>query len=491
MGKLKNILGGAISRLRRMFSSESNPPVQESSESSPEAPIEKEKSAIIPTKEQVGTKDSVGEASNSPKSIPDADSPLDGLDKVEDTEKSKDVEQTASSSTHNAIRNRNLKQYTTPSRRWEFHGKSLTLDEWAKEYGVSKTTMWERLNKHNSPEKPPQVRTEIEFNGESHTISEWAAKYGVTDATMRYRIAKWHQPELPKECAQATFTTPPLVEDTSNISIVEKEGTRVIIKDGVEYTIWQFAKEIGIKFSTLRGRVKKSLDARKVFSGLRYIGGREGRKCAVQGKIWEFNGEKHTVAEWSKICGTSKAMMRLRLMASGNPWKNDIKKTAYNERRTKKYIWEGQEFSIKQLCERFSCSDSAMRVRMRKYGTPEKPKTSAEAKKSEEPKNNYEVIEETAAAVVQYEIQMGGDNIPNDEREGFNETSEELLDGLSAEERELIRHIKLEFPIDMSKYSAKKHSATFNSFIREIRRIINSPDDGMPLSRIIGYGDID
>lgn len=460
-----------------MFSLGSNPPVQESSENAPETPIEKEKSAIISTKEQVGTEDSVGEASDSPQSIPEADSPLDGLDKVEDTEKS-DVEQTASSSTHNAIRKRNLKQYTTPARRWEFHGKSLTLDEWAKEYGVSKATMWERLNKHNSPEKPPQVRTEIEFNGESHTISEWAAKYGVTDATMRYRIAKWHQPELPKECAQATFTTPPLVEDTSNISIVEKEGTRVIIKDGVEYTIWQFAKETGIKFSTLRGRVKKSLDVKKVFAGLRYIGGREGRKCAIQGKIWVFNGEKHTVAEWAEICGTSKATMRVRLNASGNPWQSDVNKSAYNERRTKKYQCEGQQLSIKQLCERYSCSESAMRSRLKKYGSPEPPRPQKDTPTDKQKDALGEIVSCEGCV---------------DARDGDKSllTNHDLEEDITAEMQEFIRPIKLDFPIDLNKYSEKGHSSTFNSFVREIRKIMTSPDDGMPLSRIIGYGDVD
>ena len=468
MGKLKNMLGGAFARLKSLFPFGGTLQTPQGSANAPKKPKGHEEQ-LITAQETVKTPEP-------PTQIDTTLLPVEP--EVAQTQKfNETVEEESDSSSCDEHEPPPSRQYSSSRKRWSFNGKSLTVEEWAQEYGVSRSTMRYRLDKFNSPETPIKGEL-IEFRGESHTVAEWAKRYGITEATMRYRIAKWHQPELPCDCAQATHTTEPLVKDTSNITILEKEGKIVILKDGVEYTIWQFAKDTGIKFSTLRGRLLKSTDPQKVFAGLKYIGGREHRKCAVQGKIWVFNGEKHTVAEWAEICGTSKATMRVRLNASGNPWQSDVNKSAYNERRTKKYQCEGQQLSIKQLCERYSCSESAMRSRLKKFGSPEPPRPQKDTPTDEQKDAPCEIVSCEGCV---------------DTRDGDESllTNHELEDELTAEMQEFIRPIKLDFPIDLNKYSEKGHSSTFNSFVREIRKIMTSPDDGMPLSRIIGYGAVD
>ena len=468
-------------------------PVQEEplkDENPPEITSNNEKTLIIEPPKVIKPEFSTPENTEPQEKVPEESIPAEmpAEDTTEEKEKalSPQVEQP---------RRNHLKQYSAPRRKWTFSGKSLTVEEWAEEYGVGRSTMRYRLDTYHSPEVPVKGER-IEYKGESHTVAEWAEIYGVTVATMRYRIAKWHKPELTEECAQATLTTAPLIEDTSDITIEEREGGKVIMKGGVEYTIWQFAKDHGIKFSTLRGRLLKSSDPKKVFAGLKYVGGRERRKSVVQGKIWVFEGEKHTVSEWAHICGTSKAMMRVRLNASGNPWQSDIKKSAYNERRTKKYQWEGEALTIKQLCERYSCSESAMRIRMKKHGSPEPPKGTLREEPNPVPEREDEptVTEEVSVTQVREEVQTENPSCGFDEGMDGDENllpSFAMEEELTAEEKKFLRPIKMTFPIDLGKYSGKGHSETFNAFVRDIRKIMHSPDDGMPLSRILGHWDFD
>ena len=518
MGKLKNILGGALSRLRGLFPLGNKPQAQPELETPQKETFNGENSLILkPLKEEcpeIPAQEGPIHAENTSEIIAEqvkplirehigaieignqsigaighpAETPEELAQEKESTEEDVRKEEKNTLPSEGHPKRSYLKQYSKPRKRWTFNGKSLTLEEWAQEYGVGKSTMRYRLDTYNNPEMPVKGEL-IEFRGESHTVAEWATIYGVTVGTMRYRLAKWQQPELPKECAQATLTTEPLIENTSDITIIERDGKKVIIKDGVEYSIWQFAKESGIKFSTLRGRILKSTDPQKVFAGLKYVGGRERRHCVVQGKIWVFEGEGHTVAEWAEICGISKAMMRVRLNASGNPWQNDIKKSEYNERRTKKYLCEGNLLSIKQLCERYSRSESAIRARIKKHGSPEPPKALNEVpcaahKQPSEQGKLEKVIGGGSTTELYEDTQTVNEIVQSGGIEEESDSEYELTDEL----QELIRPLRLDFPIDLSKYSERGHSDAFNAFVRDIRKIMNSPDDGMPLSRIIGYG---
>jgi hypothetical protein len=97
-----------------------------------------------------------------------------------------------------------LNQHVT--KYYEFQGKRMILGDWAKETGISETTLYMRLNRDKWTVEdaftipvrgmPPksgfsQIQSrKITLNGESLSLKQWAAKTGIPLSTLKQRTKK-------------------------------------------------------------------------------------------------------------------------------------------------------------------------------------------------------------------------------------------------------------------------------------------------------------
>lgn len=76
----------------------------------------------------------------------------------------------------------------------EYQGRQQSAAQWARELGISKTTIFARLRKGWTVERAlsqkPSSRAPrfIEFNGERLTISDWSRRTGIADQTIAGRL---------------------------------------------------------------------------------------------------------------------------------------------------------------------------------------------------------------------------------------------------------------------------------------------------------------
>lgn len=91
------------------------------------------------------------------------------------------------------------------------------------------------------------------YNGNAHTIREWSLITGLSYRTIYTRIHKF------KWDIERTLTTP-------KIQCRDKSNSRVITYKGKSLCIAEWARELGIKDSTLRERLRHGWDIKKAFN---------------------------------------------------------------------------------------------------------------------------------------------------------------------------------------------------------------------------------
>lgn len=251
--------------------------------------------------------------------------------------------------------------------------KSPSVDRGDKEddIGSVKEQMQEQnedISEAKKPCRPPvgciKKAALIEYNGEKKTAQEWAAIMGVSKNAINRRLRKYGtiKPPDSENKPVAQFEDIRLINTDSGISIEA---------DGNTYTLFQFAKQYGINFSTLYGRIQKGMDIHDAIKIPRTVNRDYSKYPPVKAKVWEWNGEKHTVEEWAKIFGVKKGMMRRRLTEHGSPEKNTDRKDAYNKRRSRQFEWKGEVHTVKEWAQIYKVPERTMFGRLKKYNSPE------------------------------------------------------------------------------------------------------------------------
>jgi len=95
------------------------------------------------------------------------------------------------------------------AKRYTYRGESKTLTEWARAYGMKRSTLKSRLEGAGWPiekalTEPIQYGRgkQVEWAGESHTLTEWGKITGVPAGTISHRLFKAHWP------VEKALTTP-------------------------------------------------------------------------------------------------------------------------------------------------------------------------------------------------------------------------------------------------------------------------------------------
>lgn len=126
-----------------------------------------------------------------------------------------------------------------------FNGKTQCLSEWAKELGLSKSRLENRILSNWSDEDaftvPPQKRSPpgrpLTFNGETKPLAQWAKEAGLTERCLINRIIK--------------------LKWSTEKALVTRPNTRVITYNGKTQHLAEWSKEVGLTERCLINRIIK------------------------------------------------------------------------------------------------------------------------------------------------------------------------------------------------------------------------------------------
>ena len=200
------------------------------------------------------------------------------------------------------------------ARRLDHNGLSLTVSEWAERLGMTTAAIYARLSKGASVEEAltpgdqrGPISKPIECNGEALTMAQWAERTGISPLTIRSRLRLgW-----PLERA----LTEPLRKDMpkaerSRRPRAERKARRINF-DGLSLTCSEWAERTGIAYHTLKRRLQNGWSVERALTEPTHT------KCGPAPRLIELNGDKLTVAEWSRRLGIHEDALRNRLIRPG------------------------------------------------------------------------------------------------------------------------------------------------------------------------------
>lgn len=85
-----------------------------------------------------------------------------------------------------------------------------------------------------------------------------------------------------------------------------KRSNRIIEFDGVRLPVVDWAERLGVPVEMLRGRIKQGWSDEAIIATPR-------QHSPPRKEKYEFNGESHTIIEWSKITGINRKTLQARL----------------------------------------------------------------------------------------------------------------------------------------------------------------------------------
>jgi len=131
-----------------------------------------------------------------------------------------------------------------------FNDKTKCISDWAKEIGITKTSLGKRLKDGWSIEKSLTKKSRgiyLEYNGEIKSLKEWSKETGINYNTLKTRFFKKKSPE-------EILNTPHLLNVTYN---------------GKTKSLKEWSKITGIKYHTLLQRYKNNWPVEKMLILLR------------------------------------------------------------------------------------------------------------------------------------------------------------------------------------------------------------------------------
>ena len=167
----------------------------------------------------------------------------------------------------------------------------------------------------------------IEYEGEKHTLMEWSRIKGVHPRTLRNRLYTlgWSFKEA--------IETPPA------------RRKQVLIEyNGEKHSLIEWSKIKGIHISTLENRLyKHGWSVERTMETPAKI--RNNNNKYIE---YEYNGEKHTLIEWSKIKGVRYIILRDRLYKYGWSFKEAIETPVRNKENIEFFECNGESHNVYQ-----------------------------------------------------------------------------------------------------------------------------------------------
>ena len=190
-----------------------------------------------------------------------------------------------------------VKQYSYDkrSKRYEWNGKLYTINELHEISGIRKGTLRLRLNHyHWTVEDAINTSTVtcISYNGQTKTIKEWSKELGIKECTIWNKIIN---KKLPFE---SLFKTP----------------YRLFEYKGNMYKISDVAKMAGINYDRAKHLlIRSNLSIDDILNGKT----KERKLDYNNTKLYEYNGEKHTLRYYAKKYNLSYHILWYRMNKHG------------------------------------------------------------------------------------------------------------------------------------------------------------------------------
>lgn len=191
-------------------------------------------------------------------------------------------------------------------RKWEWNGATHPISEWARQYGITKSAMRQRLLQFGSPEKnlskveayQANRAKRYEWNGEAHTIKEWAQKFQIPERTMCTFWQKYNSPVPPEG------------------SYVPRTG-RLWEWNGEKHTVKEWSAILGFSPSAVRRHLEVTGKPNAPTIEERRANGTLPSRC--QPYLYTWNGITKTAKEWGEEFKCSGKAIVERFRRHGSP----------------------------------------------------------------------------------------------------------------------------------------------------------------------------
>lgn len=222
------------------------------------------------------------------------------------------------------------------AKRYKFFDEELTIPEWSKRLNVPSATMYTFAKKLKDQGKETsdlldilpeyiasQLRESLErnpelnpltvdvdarlytYNGETHTIPEWSKITGIDKGTLYKRL------KLGWSIGRVLS-----VKVRKKMPMKKKEDQHVLTYKGGTHTLKEWEEITGINRTTIMTRIERGWTVRRALTAPVNPLKQKKSKNSILNTV-EYNGETHTIKEWSEILGMNVNTLRDRLARRG------------------------------------------------------------------------------------------------------------------------------------------------------------------------------
>ncbi|AGN26308.1 hypothetical protein A3207_00810 [Candidatus Methanomassiliicoccus intestinalis] len=251
-----------------------------------------------------------------------------------------------------------------------YKGKTKCISDWAKEFGLSRSTFrgrlardWpmERIESEAIHVRMGREQKLIGYKGQYKTMREWAEEFGLNYDTFRRRFRSgWSIKEI---------------ESTPAVARAQK----LISYKGKKQNASEWAKEFGLSFETFYGRRELGWSMERIESeAVQYS------RC----KLITYKGKTQSSKQWAEEFGLDENTFRYRYR-SGWPMKRieSTPATSGNRQPSKLIKYKGKSQSSKQWAEEFGLKLCTFNYRYRQgWSMKEIEKESVNGKHGRDPR---------------------------------------------------------------------------------------------------------
>lgn len=241
-----------------------------------------------------------------------------------------------------------------PVQTFTCEGKTLTVEQWAEELGLTVSAVYRRLGRYQ-PEvalsksfKQSRPQTKIlTCNGKTGTVEQWANWLGISRAALRRRIREY-QPEV---ALHENFQFP---------SPAPAPHTKWYTLDGKTLSISGWARELGVTKVAISLRLKDyppEVALSRDFKKTQFV------PPPRQGKLYSYGDTALPVSEWAKRLNISASVLRYRL----ENFPPEVALRADFQKPKKLIEFAGENHTLSEWAQQLGLGVECLRSRLRKY----------------------------------------------------------------------------------------------------------------------------
>lgn len=211
-------------------------------------------------------------------------------------------------------------------RRYSCNGKAYTVEELSKLSGLPALVIRDRIKSGKTGDALIARRREtikLTYQGETRTVAEWSKMTGIHSATIMTRIKRGRTIEEALTPGRAKRTKPTKAQRLDFRMPRNKgakprkltERAKQFTYAGQSKTLSQWAVDRDVNFYTLRNRIRKGWTIEEALTTSTRKKKPKPTRASERkkGDLYEHNGERLTLLEWSNRTGIAKHTLYIRI----------------------------------------------------------------------------------------------------------------------------------------------------------------------------------